>query len=982
MAPKAKQQAQNSQPKSQPKAKAEAKVAAAEPPAPKAEAKAKAKAEAKAKGKAEPPAPAPAVAKSTPAADPKAKAKSAPAADPKAKAKGQAKQGAKSEPAAPPKAAKAVAPVPPVASAKGKSKAKGKAKPEPAPPPPPPEPEPVEEEIKKKKKTNHRGGRNKNKEETGPWPEDNIPVVTKPKEPPGRSAAQLASTAAEKDADLQAFRQRKASIAGDTKARKTELEALIKDIEKELSSKKAPHPHLRASSTQLSQNLTELQQVGETEMAEEVRKEMEQAKAQELFVALKTKLQELKGRCEEQLKAATAPVVAAVKAPREGVENSTAAPSRDVSDGREATALKRLGNLHKKDASGSKTESKTVELSTEITRYLFTPPHSFNGRFEQQFKVLVEPVRGPKGSGKGAKGAPPPKDLTITGLSAAEVNECEKALKALDFSGMKARDLENGLVMPRNDAKQRIEEECDVIIFKSQSQITIFGKSKNVADAWAKIEDSGYAKTLTVNPDLVKVIYSNKLLETWRSTGAQISLNQPPASDKGSSPAKITIQGKSREDTESVVVKVQDFVNNFGSETMKANADIVAKLFERANSSWLAKRFKEIQTASPEVSLRKSPEGVMLLGPKSKLRKVQAELKELMDKANLEPVKVPYEGDQEFIFKKETCDKIRDGAGLMEMYKLREEQVLVLLGDASAVAKAQTRIKEVVKNEGCVDEITISEKASKELLVNKGAKVQELQNKHATWIQVNKSNSTAKVYGSEEGVEATKKAIAAFAKKIDSIVERSMPVESGDMGRVIGREGSTRKKIETECAVEVKLTDTAVIIKGEQRHVAQAEKMIKEVLGKGPPAESKAKAPEPKAKAGKASSEERQAPAAKAKAKDFAKKDEDFPTLGGAAEPKAAQPTAKAWGKASQAEASPAPEASPAEAYPELAPSKATAEAAAKPAAEPEPAAAAAEEEEEEAGDCDDPFAMMGGMGEEQVYKVTLMEEAPKEDEE
>merc|ERR1719456_532435 len=37
-------------------------------------------------------------------------------------------------------------------------------------------------------------------------------------------------------------------------------------------------------------------------------------------------------------------------------------------------------------------------------------------------------------------------------------------------------------------------------------------------------------------------------------------------------------------------------------------------------------------------------------------------------------------------------------------------------------------------------------------------------------------------------------------------------------------------------------------------------------------------------------------------------------------------------------------------------------------------------EEEEEAGDMDDPFAMMGGMGEEQVYQVTLMQEKAEED--
>merc|ERR1712232_1018708 len=34
-------------------------------------------------------------------------------------------------------------------------------------------------------------------------------------------------------------------------------------------------------------------------------------------------------------------------------------------------------------------------------------------------------------------------------------------------------------------------------------------------------------------------------------------------------------------------------------------------------------------------------------------------------------------------------------------------------------------------------------------------------------------------------------------------------------------------------------------------------------------------------------------------------------------------------------------------------------------------------EEEEEGGDFDDPLAMLGGMADEEVYKVTLMAEAP-----
>merc|ERR1719162_2792382 len=38
------------------------------------------------------------------------------------------------------------------------------------------------------------------------------------------------------------------------------------------------------------------------------------------------------------------------------------------------------------------------------------------------------------------------------------------------------------------------------------------------------------------------------------------------------------------------------------------------------------------------------------------------------------------------------------------------------------------------------------------------------------------------------------------------------------------------------------------------------------------------------------------------------------------------------------------------------------------------------EEEQEAAGDCDDPFAMMGGMGAEEVYTVTMLKEHTPEE--
>merc|ERR1719272_2601781 len=203
-------------------------------------------------------------------------------------------------------------------------------------------------------------------------------------------------------------------------------------------------------------------------------------------------------------------------------------------------------------------------------KYLFTPPHSFNGRFELQYKVLVEGVRAPKGDG-GGKGKAPPKELSIIGIKAEEVNECAEALKALDFSGIKTRELDNGLIGPSNNQKTAIEAEFSVFIFKTPTAITIFGSSANAASAMAKIEDAGYSKSMNIDADKIKVIYAHKLLDTWRSsTGASIQVQQPPQSTGNvSQPGKITVQGKSKEDTDKAMLKVEEYVNSTGSEVMK-----------------------------------------------------------------------------------------------------------------------------------------------------------------------------------------------------------------------------------------------------------------------------------------------------------------------------------------------------------------------------------------------------------------------------
>jgi len=817
MAPKAKQQSQPAQPaqpkaKADPKAKAKAQPEAAKAPAPAPKAepapKADAKAKAKGKAKAEPASaqvPAVAAAKSQPAAEPKAKAK----------------QGAKSQPAAAPAPAKAE----PVAAPKSKSKAKGKAAP-PPPPPPPPEPEPVEEEIAgKKKKTNHRGGRNKNKEVTGAFEEeDESPVVSasvqaQPKKKPGKSAAEIAGVAAEKDPELRALRDRFTSLNGAVepsstpataaKARKVALETLLQDIDQEMVTKKVPpRPKSAAnvSSLQLLQSLDDLKQMkdeGSKDMMEIVEKEVAEAKAFELWTALKTRLTELKGQCEDTLKAASA-APSSTNAGKGPAADRARPSEREQTESREAAILRRLCNLSKKDAkdvTGAMIETSKLELDLNITRYLFSPPHNFNSRFEQQFKVLVEPERGPKGGGKGGKGAPPPKDITITGLSAADVKECEAALKALDFSGTKTRDVENGLVMPSNTAKAALEKEFNVFVFKNQNQITVFGTSDQVGKALAKIEDEGFSKVITVGADLVKMIYSHDLLGKWRSAaaGASISVRQPPMVEgKGSQPAQITIHCKTKQETEDLYAKVEDFATNTASEVLAGDAAIIGKLFERSNGSWLAKRFREIQDASKDVSMKKSTDGLLLLGPKKQLGKIKAEVQGLLQKADIEPTKVSLDPDQLRVFTKDHLDKIRDTCGLMEMYKSKDQQadstgtnvtLLVLLGDDASVAKAKLAIDEVIKNEGASETMEATDQVCKELLASKAAKIQDYQNMYSTYISVDRKTLSIKILGSTKGVEATKKAITTFAKKTDSVKSKTFPLAEEEIGRVIGSKG-------------------------------------------------------------------------------------------------------------------------------------------------------------------------------------------------
>lgn len=195
-----------------------------------------------------------------------------------------------------------------------------------------------------------------------------------------------------------------------------------------------------------------------------------------------------------------------------------------------------------------------------------------------------------------------------------------------------------------------------------------------------------------------------------------------------------------------------------------------------------------------------------------------------------------------------------------------------------------------------------------------------------------------------------------------------------------------RRSVETNCSVQVTVDDaTAVVrIRGREEDVQKAEQMLTDIMSAAPrqrehreqreqreqPERKEKEQGERGVKGEKGEKEkgekleqsqevkEVSIPAKKAKeAAEFRGSSDDFPQLGGSQASARRRPEGP-WSRNAKAK----DEAPAAAAFPPLvseAPSRA--------------------EEEEFA---DDPFALLGGMGQEQIYKVTLMEPSAEEEEE
>jgi len=975
---------------------------------------------------------------------PKAAAKKAPAAPkevpvPKAAASPEAAPQAVKPPAAAKAKAAAAGAKAPAAKAAGAKAAGAKAK---VSQPEPPVVEPVTETDEAKKKKTRRGGAKK-KAGDGPGDYDDEPTTKATINNLAKQEADAAAAAAAKDPDLEAI-NKKVCIAESQIAKggagytlRKELESVMEEIDKQVALKKAKVPKATGPAAMLAQSMQELEEAEGADfdlgMLEDVRKQLDDARAAEVYGALKTSMAALKARCEASVKslASSAQSNAANASGGKGAGKNDAL----LQEQREAAALenatRRLATLIGKEGEvipASSVFRQSFTLDPEVMAYLFLPPHSFKQRFERHHHVVIEGNRGPKGAGKTASSVP--KDLTLTGAGSAEVEKCSAALQAFDSYSDTKEEVEIGYTL-----KDELEHEFSVICVKPRTSkgTTIYGSKANVAKAFALAmspKDQGPSISAIVTIDTSKVQAMRPLLNGWRiTTEADIKVDAP---DSGL--AKITIKAKSQEAVDAAKEKVQTFDTAMAIEVFKCDAVRVQQTSRMA--------YREATEAHKDVSVARDDEGLRLVGPPAEVKQLKEKLQVLAKKSTQETVKHEVPAEQIRIFGRENLQQISKNSGA-DVRRSREDgdNSLVIVGDEDAIQQAKSAIEEVLEKEGATDSLSISEELVRALLINSGAKIRDIEKRIGVSVNIDKKDkkdTKVMLLGSASGLQDAKSELEEMQAQIDKEIAEThtsnVEVPTEHVRFIIGPKGRELNKIRETCGVQVNVRDSGdetsiVEVKGKEDDVAKAEAMIQEILASTDTLPVR-DATQSKGKAqGKGKSKEQEPNPKKGaapKAEAFKEGEMDFPTLGGDAKADDKPKTAAlgAWGKkAEEKEAKKSqPSADNVESFPELGAKKAqpaaTQAAAPSPASkqsfpdlngkaspkqdeEEDPEEAPEDDEEEEKqeeeeeqqeeeekedeaeaegeGDGDDPFAMMSGMGEEAVYQVTMVPDAKEE---
>eukprot|EP00401_Gymnodinium_catenatum_P072603 CAMPEP_0117491758 /NCGR_PEP_ID=MMETSP0784-20121206/18232_1 /TAXON_ID=39447 /ORGANISM="" /LENGTH=1095 /DNA_ID=CAMNT_0005286559 /DNA_START=41 /DNA_END=3328 /DNA_ORIENTATION=- len=775
----------------------------------------------------------------------------------------------------------------------------------------PEEPEKEVEAMKKKK--NRRAGRNK--KATADVEEEQrevMPVRT------GPTGAELADRAMEQDEELLALRARLATVDDAVTSRRgaqaewrKEVEDVAAEAARVLESRKANVPkQSRQPSEKLAQSLQELEEEGLHDMAEGVRKQLEEAKAAEVYVAIKLKLNAIKARCEELLRTIAKPQ--GTGAPGNG-RTPAGAGATDASGAlgaalaleaaeqaatleearakeREANLAKRLAEMHDKSVEDVKVQTKTVsvdQLGADVMKYLSVPSYGLDRRLEKEFGVVMETVRPPKGVGKGSggksasgKGGQMIKEVMLAGLKAEEVNKCAVTLGKLDFSGMQKKDVDCRFLQ----TTQQIEKECRVYMFPQRSTLTIFGTKKDVEAAFAKVEALKLESAVTtssvqVDPDMLKAVKA-KLSEWAEETGTKMWV--PGGSD--GSKSKVHISSKAVADVDKAILKVEEFLKQHACEFVGGD---MSKLRDGASGGLLGQRYRHIRDASPEVFFNKRADGISLVGPREEVARLKADVK-ITAMANSEPFKVPLQPEQKNVFNRETIAMITGKTGAEVG---RQEGYLIVYGDDNQIQKAKEEIEEVIQREGTFETLTVSRDVMKCLGLNKAEMIQELEDRFADVnVTLNHRMCQVVISGSAKGVQLAKNSINSFAKKKDKeiadTITKELSVDNALMKFIIGKGGETVKNIKATCKVEINVPKTdgeigTIELKGVEEEVAKAEDMINAIVARTTRATKPDKEKEPKAAEVPAPKSKTAPPGASRKKEFKGSLADDFPTLGG-----------------------------------------------------------------------------------------------------
>lgn len=737
-----------------------------------------------------------------------------------------------------------------------------------------------------------------------------------------RMAQDRADAAAEKDADYQAIKAKVEELESSITSRqgtpaswKKEADAIADEIEKFLVAKKVKKPKdgNQISSHKLAQSLEEMKASTEIDgenkefILQDLQTRLEEARAYEVLLSLRTKVNAFKARLEAAIKQAT-PAAAPTPAGGKGAGPVNGRSGEDRDAEREASLIKRLAGG--KETEGMQLHKKIFELELDVLKYLFQPPCSFRERFERDFPVLIFQGRPAKGAGKGLP-PPSPKEVVVYSLSNAEAEKCTAALKALDFSGSATKEMDKACFDNGKNLKA-IEQEFQVFISKQREKVTVCGKRENVQKAFSKGEETKTAEKPNnvinnLDPEKAKAL-NPKLGKIQDSTGAKVFV---PAGGN-----KVVIQASTQKEVDAATKEVEDYLKTLITEIVPGDPTKV-KASGGASPSSLNRRYKDICDKKPTVSINKRDDGFALTGPKDDVLALKAQLVDLMKIADFEPQKLEIPAEKVRVFNKDTTAKISEISGADVRRGGNNAAHLVIIGDEAQVEKAKEEIEKVLEQEGSSETIPVTEKVIKMLLANSGEKIREMENTTGANLSIKRDVKEVVILGSSSAVQGAVRDLKTFSEKVEkaekaaegTAFQEIQLTESGVIKRIIGPRGSVLRNITETCFVQVKVKDEElkVEVRGEEDGVAKAVEMINDIIARGstpaagPPVGESPSSPtaSPKEKVAAESPPVAKSGPSRKKAQEFKRSEADFPTLGGGAQEGNAR-SSSPWGPRGQ----------------------------------------------------------------------------------